>query len=155
MKRIGYQGKFIRVYKLRTMHPYSEYLQDLIIDENKLADDGKIISDYRITSWGRIFRRFWLDELPMIINFFKREVNIVGGRPLSEGYFKKYPKDLQNLRIKTKPGLIPPYYADLPKNFDEILVSEKKYLIKKIKNPIKTDIIYFLRIKTGVKNLFL
>ena len=30
MKRIGYKGKIIRVYKLRTMYPFSEYLQDLM-----------------------------------------------------------------------------------------------------------------------------
>ena len=30
MKRIGKDGKIIGVYKIRTMHPYSEYCQELI-----------------------------------------------------------------------------------------------------------------------------
>ena len=143
MKRIGYKGKEIEVYKLRTMYPYSEYLQDLIIKENKLTKSGKIANDYRVTSWGRIFRKFWIDELPMLVNLFKGDLNIVGVRPLSKGYFKKYPIYLQELRIKIKPGLIPPYYADMPKNFSEILESEKKYIIQKLKHPIITDFKYF------------
>ena len=145
MSRIGYNGKFIGVYKLRTMYPYSEYLQDFIIKENKLESSGKILNDYRITTWGKFCRKFWIDELPMLINVLKCQLNIVGVRPLSKSYFNKYPKDLQELRINVKPGLIPPYYADMPKNFTEILESEKKYIKSKLKYPIYTDIIYFYR----------
>ena len=150
MKRIGYKGKIIRVYKIRTMHPFSEYCQDLIISENKLLESGKIANDFRITTWGKFLRRFWIDELPMFINFFKGELALVGVRPLSKGYFSKYPKEIQNLRIQVKPGLLPPYYADLPKNFDEILSSEKRYINKKIMNPIKTDFEYFFKILTNI-----
>tara|TARA_S200000501_G_scaffold376975_2_gene433716 strand:+ start:3881 stop:4897 length:1017 start_codon:yes stop_codon:yes gene_type:complete len=145
MKRIGYKGKIIGVYKLRTMYPYSEYCQALITKENKLDKSGKISNDFRVTAWGKIFRKFWIDELPMFVNFFKGELNLVGVRPLSKNYFSRYPKELQNLRIKVKPGLIPPYYADMPQNFDEILESERQYIFKKNKNPIRTDIIYFTR----------
>ena len=81
----------------------------------------------------------------MFINFFKGELNIVGVRPLSEGYFNKYPKYLQKLRIQVKPGIVPPYYADMPNNFNEILESEKEYIDKKLKYPIRTDVKYFLR----------
>ncbi len=145
MNRIGYCGKIIGVYKLRTMYPYSEYCQALIMKENNLDKSGKFSDDFRITNWGKFLRKFWIDEIPMFINFFKRELNIVGARPLSENYFSQYPKDLQDLRTKIKPGLIPPYYSDLPNNFDEILESERKYILKKLKHPIRTDIIYFYK----------
>jgi len=145
MKRIGYKGKIIGVYKLRTMYPYSEYCQELITKENDLDKSGKISNDFRITAWGKVLRRFWIDELPMFINFFKGELNIVGVRPLSPNYFSRYPKELQDLRTKIKPGLVPPYYADMPKSFDEILESERQYCLKKIKNPIRTDIIFFYK----------
>ena len=114
------------------MHPYSEYCQKLITNENKLAQSGKILNDYRVTTWGKFLRRFWIDEIPMLINFIKRDLNLVGVRPLSENYYSRYPKDLQEERIKFKPGLIPPYYSDLPKNFNEILESERKYLDKSL-----------------------
>tara|TARA_Y100001980_G_C14488544_1_gene265937 strand:- start:280 stop:1098 length:819 start_codon:yes stop_codon:yes gene_type:complete len=152
MKRVGFKGEIIEVYKLRTMHPYSEFCQDYIDKKNKLSKSGKFNNDFRITSWGPFLRKYWLDELPMLINLFYRQLNIVGVRPLSEGYFKKYPKELQIKRVKFKPGLIPPYYADLPKNFNEILESEIRYLNLKEKNPIKTDIFYFLK---SLANIFL
>ena len=152
MKRVGYEGKIIGVYKLRTMYPFSEYLQDLIIKENKLAKSGKISNDYRITTWGKICRRYWIDELPMIINFFKRDLNIVGVRPISKNYFDRYPLEIQKMRIKIKPGLIPPYYADLPKSFDEVIESERKYLKSRFKKPILTDVKYFYK---SFVNIFL
>jgi hypothetical protein len=70
----------------------------------------------------------------------------VGVRALSEHYLSLYPKDLQELRTKFKPGLIPPYYADLPKNFDEILESEKQYLLQKKESPFLTDFKYFWKV---------
>jgi lipopolysaccharide/colanic/teichoic acid biosynthesis glycosyltransferase len=145
MNRIGYKGEIIYVYKFRTMHPYSEYCQALITEENSLEKSGKISNDYRITTWGKYFRKYWIDELPMIINLFKGELNIVGVRPLSKHYYSLYPKDIQELRIKVKPGLVPPFYADLPNSFEEILESERKYVLMKLKNPIMTDVKYFYK----------
>ena len=71
--------KLIVSDKLRTMYPYSEYCQELIMRENKLAKSGKIWNDFRITTWGKFFRKFWFDELPMFINFFKgpKEIEII------------------------------------------------------------------------------
>ena len=49
------------------------------------------------------------------------------------------------MRIKVKPGLIPPFYADLPSNFEEIIISEERYLIQRSKNKFMTDVKYFFR----------
>ncbi len=143
LKRIGKDGRLFNVYKFRTMHPYSEYLQDYVHGNNDLADGCKFKDDFRITSWGRIMRKFWLDELPMFINFFRGEMKLVGVRPLSEHYFKLYPEDLQQQRTSCKPGLVPPFYADLPVTFDELLESERKYLEAYEKSPWLTDFKYF------------
>ncbi|HQB87210.1 MAG TPA: hypothetical protein PLL51_09445, partial [Bacteroidales bacterium] len=48
-------------------------------------------------------------------------------------------------RIRYKPGLIPPFYADMPKNLDEIQASENRYLDSYEKNPVLTDIRYFFK----------
>ena len=143
MKRIGKNGKIISVYKFRTMHPYSEYTQSKLIEENKLDQGGKIFNDYRITSYGKFMRKYWIDELPMIINFIKGDLKIFGVRPLSRDYYSRYPKDLQVLRVKTVPGLIPPFYYDLPSTFEEICDSERKYLNSYFDKPYITDIKYF------------
>lgn len=150
LKRIGLDGKVFNLYKCRTMHPYSEFLQEYIYEQNKLLESGKILNDFRITSWGKVFRKFWIDELPQIVNYLKGDLNIIGVRALSKHYFSLYPEYVQKLRIKCKNGLIPPYYADMPKNFDEIIESEERYLYKKLKNPILTDIIYFFRAMNNI-----
>jgi len=143
LNRIGKNGKIIQVYKLRTMHPYAEYLQEYVYEQSNLQEGGKFKDDFRITTLGKFFRTFWLDELPMLINFIRGEMKLVGVRPLSKHYFSLYSKELQEKRIKTKPGLIPPFYVDLPKTLDEIQASENKYLDQYLKKPLLTDWKYF------------
>ncbi len=145
LPRSGKNGKRIYVYKLRTMYPYSEYLQTEIIRMNGLNDDGTIKDDFRITKFGKFARKFWLDELPMLLNFIKGDLKIIGIRPLSDSMLSLYPKDFVNFRNQFKPGLIPPYYIDCPKNFNELIESEKKYLLKYKKNPLLTDLTYFIK----------
>lgn len=145
LKRIGKNGELFTVYKLRTMHPYSEYLQDFVFSKNNLQKGGKIKNDFRVTGWGKLFRKLWIDELPMFINYFKGEMKLVGVRPLSKHYFSLYPESIQQLRTKVKPGLIPPFYADLPDTLPEIIESERAYLESHLKNPIRTDIRYFFK----------
>jgi len=145
LRRLGKNGKIIKVYKFRTMHPFSEYLQDYMFHKNKLREGGKFNDDFRVSTIGRIMRKFWIDEIPMIINLFRMEIKIVGVRPLSMQYFNLYPKDMQERRLKYKPGLIPPFYADMPKTFDQIIESEKRYLDRYDQYPLRTDIVYFFR----------
>lgn len=143
LRRVGKNGKLIKVFKLRTMHPFSEYLQDYVFQKNELQVGGKFKDDFRISKEGKIFRKFWIDELPMFINFFKGEMKLIGVRPLSKQYFGLYPEELQKKRTKVKPGLLPPFYADMPKTLEDIIASELKYLDAYEKAPLKTDLTYF------------
>ncbi|MCB8999488.1 MAG: sugar transferase [Bacteroidales bacterium] len=145
LQRVGKGGKIIKVYKLRTMHPYAEYLQDYIYQKNKLQEGGKFKDDFRVSTLGKIFRTFWLDELPMVFNFLKGDLKIVGVRPISKQYFDLYREEVKARRIKFKPGLVPPFYADLPKTLDEIQDSEMRYLEAYEKRPLRTDFVYFFR----------
>ena len=146
LRRLGENGKIIKVYKFRTMYPFSEYLQQYVFEKNNLKEGGKIKNDFRISHEGKIMRKYWIDELPMIINLVKNEMKLIGVRPLSNHYFSLYPKELQEKRIKVKPGLLPPFYADMPKTMDEIVASEMKYLEAYEKAPLQTDIRYFIKI---------
>jgi len=143
LSRIGKNGKIIKVHKIRTMHPYSEYLQEYVYNRNELQEGGKIKNDFRISPEGKIFRKFWIDEIPMLINIFKGEMKLVGVRPLSKHYYSLYDEDLQQKRIKNKPGFIPPFYVDLPKTMSEIMESERKYLELYDQSPFITDVKYF------------
>ena len=143
LSRIGKNGKIIKVHKIRTMHPYSEYLQEYVYNRNELQEGGKIKNDFRISPEGRIFRKFWIDEIPMLINIFKGEMKLVGVRPLSKHFYSLYDEDLQQKRIKNKPGFIPPFYVDLPKTMSEIMESERRYLELYDQSPFLTDVKYF------------
>ena len=143
LERVGKGGKMIKVYKLRTMHPYAEYLQDYVFKKQGLQDGGKFKDDFRISTLGSIFRKLWIDEFPMLINLFKGDLKLIGVRPISKHYFNLYTEDLKQKRIKIKPGLIPPFYADMPETFEEIMESEQKYLDMYTKHPFVTDLTYF------------
>jgi hypothetical protein len=143
LPRVGKNGEIMKVYKLRTMHPYSEYIQDYVYELHDLQDGGKFRNDFRITSWGEVYRKVWLDELPMFINYFRGDMKLVGVRPLSKQYFDLYRKDVQERRIKYKPGLIPPFYADMPADLEAIQASELNYFDSFDKHPFLTDFRYF------------
>jgi lipopolysaccharide/colanic/teichoic acid biosynthesis glycosyltransferase len=145
LRRIGKNARMIGVYKIRTMHPYSEYLQDFVLKLNGYNSYGKPEDDFRLTRWGSYFRRIWLDELPQIVNIIKGEMKLVGVRPLSWVRFSQFPEDLQIKRIKRKPGCIPPYVSlCMPDNKGNI-EAERIYLKEKERNPYFTDIKYFFK----------
>jgi lipopolysaccharide/colanic/teichoic acid biosynthesis glycosyltransferase len=146
LSRVGKDGKIISIYKYRTMHPYAEYLQEYVYEKKDLADGGKFNDDFRITNVGRFMRKLWIDELPMLINLLQGDIKLVGVRPLSQHYFSLYTPELQQRRIKYKPGLLPPFYADLPGTLEEIMASEMKYLDSYDKHPFITDWKYFWKI---------
>ncbi|OGV11488.1 MAG: hypothetical protein A2440_06565 [Stygiobacter sp. RIFOXYC2_FULL_38_25] len=142
LKRVGKGGKFIYVYKFRTMSPYSEFIQKFIFEKIGSTSGDKVDNDFRVTSWGKVLRRFWIDELPMIVNLIKGDLSLVGVRPLSVHKFEMYPEDFRNERKKYRPGLIPPYYYDLPKSFDKLVESERNYLERYSVKPFSTQIKY-------------
>jgi len=142
IQRVGRNGKPITVYKFRTMHPYAQYIQEYVFKQNSLAEGGKFADDFRITKWGRWMRKFWIDELPMLYNILRGDLKLVGVRPLSEHYLSLYTSEHKDLRVKGKPGLIPPFYADLPKNIEEIMESESKYIESYVQDPFTTDLTY-------------
>ncbi len=144
LRRVGKNGDYVYIYKFRTMHPYAEYIQKYVFDQRGGMDIAdKSNDDWRITTWGRFMRKYWLDELPMVLNWLRGDVKLVGVRPLSQTMFNNYPPALQEKRTRCKPGLIPPFYIDHPKTFDELFASEDKYLDAYLQHPIRTDIRYF------------
>lgn len=146
LQRVGKDGKIIDVYKIRTMHPYSEHLQEYMYDRFGTKDGDKIENDFRKTSWGKFFRKYWIDEIPMIWNLLKGDLKLFGVRPLSKHKYDTYPENLQIKRIQTKPGLIPPYYADLPETDEKFFETENNYLDKYFEKPLRTDIQYFFKV---------
>ncbi|GAB3693613.1 hypothetical protein GCM10027592_13640 [Spirosoma flavus] len=150
MNRLGKNGKNIVVYKLRTMHPYAEYVLDYLHKAHGLDIGGKFKNDFRISTSGRTLRKYWIDEIPMFYNLLKGDIKLVGVRPISSYYFCLYPAEAQAIRHNHKPGLLPPFYADMPGTFDEIVQSELNYLNQYEKAPFKTDVKYLFKIATNI-----
>ena len=145
LRRVGYDGQIIGVYKFRTMYSYSEYLQPYMLVHEGLREGGKFANDYRVSGWGKFLRSHWLDELPMLINVLKGQMKIVGVRPLSRHYFSLYSPEMQALRVRVKPGLLPPFYYEetTPVTIEDVQASERRYIEPYLKHPFRTDWKYF------------
>lgn len=151
LNRVGKNSRVFKFYKMRTMYPYSEFLQEYIYKKCGLQEGGKFTHDIRVSTAGRLMRKYWIDEFPMFINLFKGDMKLVGVRPLSKHYFSLYCEELQNLRVQFKPGLLPPFYADMPKTLDEIQESELKYLrMCQKRGCFVTDVIYIWKIFVNI-----
>jgi lipopolysaccharide/colanic/teichoic acid biosynthesis glycosyltransferase len=144
LNRVGRYGRMIGVFKVRTMHPYSEYLQDYLLKLNGYSCKGKPANDFRITCCGKFLRKYWLDELPQLINVAKGEMKIVGVRPVSLTKFKELPIKLRIRRVKEKPGCIPPYVSLNTPSPTGNIEAEKKYLEELDKSKL-TDLKYFFK----------
>jgi exopolysaccharide biosynthesis polyprenyl glycosylphosphotransferase len=70
-ERIGYRGRPFRMYKFRTMYTNAEENGPLLSNEN----------DSRVTPFGRLMRKYRLDELPQFWNVLKGDMSLVGPRP--------------------------------------------------------------------------
>ncbi|HEY6402753.1 MAG TPA: sugar transferase, partial [Blastocatellia bacterium] len=109
-ERIGKNGKQFRAYKFRTMAPNAEeLLQMKLAEDPQLASEWnanfKLRQDPRITRIGAILRRTSLDELPQLINVLKREMSLVGPRPLPAYHHCELTAQVRALRERVLPGL--------------------------------------------------
>lgn len=95
--RIGLYGKPFWIYKFRSMKQDAENSGPALSSEN----------DQRITKWGKVMRKWRIDEIPQFYNILKGEMSLVGPRPERQYYIdiisKKYPH--YKYLHKVKPGL--------------------------------------------------
>ncbi len=70
-ERIGKHGIPFNMYKFRSMEQNAEN------NGPQLSKDG----DNRITKWGKIMRKWRLDELPQLWNIIKGDMSFIGYRP--------------------------------------------------------------------------
>ena len=104
-QRIGYEGRQFSMYKLRTMCPGAERLQDELADCLEGRTFLKIQDDPRVTRVGRVLRKLSIDELPQLVNVLRGDMSLVGPRPLLLCDFRKFPKREQLRRFSVKPGV--------------------------------------------------
>ncbi len=107
-KRIGKDGKFIYIYKFRSMVVNAdEVLKELLKNEKYLKEwkeNQKLEHDPRITKMGNILRKTSLDEVPQFINVLNGDMSFIGPRPLVEGELEEHGGD-SKIYESIKPGI--------------------------------------------------
>ncbi|HTF31992.1 MAG TPA: sugar transferase, partial [Flavitalea sp.] len=96
-ERVGYKGKTFNILKFRSMYADAEINGPQLSSKN----------DPRVTSWGKVMRKWRIDELPQLLNVLKGEMSLVGPRPERSYYVQQLSKKSPYFRylLKVKPGL--------------------------------------------------
>ena len=103
--RIGLRGRPFTMLKFRTMRSGSDRDVETLRTEHRVHDVMfKIKDDPRVTSLGRLLRRFSLDELPQLLNVTKGDMSLVGPRPALPEEVAKY-EDWHMDRLEVPPGI--------------------------------------------------
>ena len=91
-KRIGKNGKIIKLYKFRSMVINAEELIKSFTPEQmrEYKENYKLTNDPRITKVGKFLRKTSLDELPQLINIINGDLSIIGPRPVVADELEKY-----------------------------------------------------------------
>lgn len=126
-KRVGFRGKEFNILKFRSMYVDSEKEGPALSSDN----------DCRITPWGKIMRKWRIDELPQFWNVLIGDMAIIGPRPERQYFLKLMEKKAPHCRHlqRIKPGLsslgmVKYGYAE---NVDE-MIERLKYDIVYIEN---------------------
>lgn len=97
-RRLGRAGRTFRLLKYRTM----------VVDAERQT--GPVLaapSDHRVTTVGRILRRFHLDELPQVVNILAGDMSLVGPRPERPELTARWRDDIPGFsrRLRVRPGI--------------------------------------------------
>ena len=107
--RLGKRGRPFVCWKFRTMVPNAEQrLQELLAADPALAKEwaqtGKLRNDPRITRLGAWLRKTSLDEIPQLWNVLRREMALIGPRPIVTAEVPRYGQAYEVVSA-VKPGI--------------------------------------------------
>jgi polysaccharide biosynthesis protein PslA len=96
-ERIGYKGKRFMIHKFRSMVEGAESGGPWLSSEK----------DDRVTKWGKIMRKWRIDELPQLLNVIRGEMSLVGPRPERLFYIDQILQISPYFKylLKVKPGI--------------------------------------------------
>lgn len=139
-RKINSYGEIFYMKKFRTM----------VDGADKLGSPVTFKGDPRVTKVGRFLRKTKLDELPSLINVLKGEMSLVGPRPESPPWVKRYTQHQREV-LKVKPGITG--LAQIKYRDEEDILSgsnlEEQY-IKVMSDKLSIDLSYITN-----RNLFL
>lgn len=103
-ERVGRGGQIIKVPKFRTMNVGSDQQRAEVIGRPDEAILDRYRRDPRITGFGRVLRRWSIDEMPQVVNVIVGSMSLVGPRPVLVDEMPLL-DDADHRRHLTKPGL--------------------------------------------------
>ena len=104
-KRVGLNGRLFSLYKFRSMYNGAESELAQLKTQNEMSGPAfKMKDDPRVTPFGRLLRRFSLDELPQLVNVFVGDMSLVGPRPPVPGEVSLYERR-DRRRLSMRPGI--------------------------------------------------
>jgi exopolysaccharide biosynthesis polyprenyl glycosylphosphotransferase len=105
-ERIGLDGKPFQVIKFRTMVDGADAQIEALRASNESVGGVlfKMRHDPRVTSVGRLLRRYSIDELPQFFNVLRRDMSVVGPRPPLRCEVDTYSHQVRR-RLLVMPGI--------------------------------------------------
>lgn len=96
-ERIGVQGRPFDIMKFRSMYTDAE------AKGPQLSHD----KDDRTTPWGKVMRKWRIDEIPQFFNVLKGDMSLVGPRPERKYYIDKIVEKAPHYKhlLKVRPGI--------------------------------------------------
>ena len=130
-KRIGKNGKEIKILKFRTMVENAEDLIKEFTPEQmkEFKENFKLKNDPRITNMGKFLRKTSLDELPQLINIIRGELSLIGPRPIVARELEKYENNKEKF-LSVTPGLTGYWAANGRSNttYEQRMIMELYYI---------------------------
>jgi lipopolysaccharide/colanic/teichoic acid biosynthesis glycosyltransferase len=96
-RRVGKDGRPFTLLKFRSM----------VVDADRLAPNVSATGDPRVTRVGRFLRRWYLDELPQLLNVLRGDMSMVGPRPETPEYVALL-SERERAILRVRPGLAGP-----------------------------------------------
>jgi len=121
-ERIGQNGTTFVLYKFRTMYNGSDPLTPTQVH------------DKRVTVVGRFIRKYYIDELPQLVNVIKRDMNLIGPRPERPNFVELFRKNIKGYdsRHSIKPGITGWQQVNISYAFEDVRKKQRldMYYIK-------------------------
>ena len=130
-KRVGLNGRYFYIHKLRSMYVDAEARKKELMARNEM--NGlmfKIEDDPRVTRVGKFIRRTSIDELPQFFDVLVGNMSLVGTRPPTVDEYKQY-ESHHKRRLSMKPGMTGLWQisgrSDID-NFEEVVKLDVQYI---------------------------